>query len=281
MFFLAAQVFEQSLPYILKIVSDITIEKAKENIFLIAAALVLLAFAVYALKILCDWFYIIFADRLGFSLLKDVIGISIKNRKCNYEKVNPDTISRIAVSDVEQLKQKLISVFFTVFYTGFSAAAILFFIFTLDWILAIIVLVWLSVFFIITQSAGNKIASTKKDERHRYGYMMTFLKDVIYSGSDTKYFVSEKPFYDEFKKRYTAYEKCDVKRLLTWSVYTYLPEAAFYLLILILLLYKIFLAKTNSVGTMMAIFMYAQKNYSAFTADNRYKSGIAICECTL
>ncbi len=257
--FLLAQAFEQSLPYLLKIFSDLTIEKAKENIFLISGGLLSIAVIVYILKILCDWFYVIFADRLGFSLLKDVTNIAIKNRKHNYEKINPDKISRIAVSDIEQLKRKLISIFFTIFYTGFSALAVLFFLFMLDWVLTVFVLVWVSLFYFLTKSAGNKIASTKKYERDHYGNMMSFLKDAIYSGSDIKYFFSEKHFYGELEKRYKNYEKSDVKSLLTWSFYTYLPEASFYLLILILVLYKIFIPRANSVGTMMAIFMYAQK----------------------
>lgn len=108
-------------------------------------------------------------------------------------------LSRIVVSDSEEIKQAFTTMIFSIITIVFNAFVLIFFMLKLEWKLSLACIAWNVLFFLLTMNFSKNIQRRQVDEREEYGTMISLYKDFIQGHTDFRFFSDYHLFQEHLK----------------------------------------------------------------------------------
>lgn len=260
-FMLIANFLAQAVPYTIKFLSDGILKMDLLIVVFVAIGLVVIGVIRYFSDFLSDRFYFKFTDKLGYIMLKDFLQAIVYSRNGLMLEFNPDTLSRIALSDIDQLKRVILNQYFVIVSTVLQSCTLAIFVVMIDWKLGLITILWYTLFFFGTRALLNTITIHQTKERKTYSKIITFIKDSIFGSFELKYYADSKIYLEKFDRMNDEYIANDVNAQSSASLFRYLSHIGNFMNIAIIMLYGALNPVSVSVGTLFALYMYSA-NYS-------------------
>ena len=261
-FMLFGGMLSSAVPMLIKKIADFDEEFRLMTLVFIALGLTVSGFVSYFMNYFADKYYYLIMDKLGSSILKSFLEKILCARKKNFEETGSDALLRISTTDIDKLKFNILKQSLIIISTVTNIVTLFFFVILLDYKLALITIVWYTVFFFLSKKLVDKIGKSRLEERTKYTKVLSVIKNALYGLFDFKYFASKKGYFKVYDETYNNYIKSDVDTMLQGSLFRYLGSIGNFTCIAIILLYKFIFAKDTSTGTLLAMYMYSQ-NYSS------------------
>ncbi len=265
-FMLLANTIAQGIPYAIKRLSDGVTGIPLPLLAAVAAGLVLTGFIRYCSDMLADKYYFKFSGKLGFTMLRDLIGIAIASDKKIFSSMNPNQLARMATSDMEALKGKVLSRYFSLISVVIQVVTLAFFVLALDWLLGLMTVTWYAIFYFATHRKIDGIQAKRMAERAAYSKVLSFTKDAIYGNFDVKYYAEKNSFLGKFDDLNQTYIRRNVDMAISSSFPRYFSYIGSFVSIAILILYKALFKPDVSTGTLLAMYMYTNNYASIFSS---------------
>ena len=115
LFMIAAQLLSQGIPTLIKFISDNFLDSPPLIILALAGGLTTAGFVQYFSDYFADKYYWKFTNGIGLELLKEFLMIVMNSKTLVFSKMSPDELSRMATSDIQQLKEAVITLPITQF----------------------------------------------------------------------------------------------------------------------------------------------------------------------
>ncbi|UTC74004.1 ABC transporter ATP-binding protein [Treponema sp. OMZ 792] len=261
-FMIVAQLLSQGIPTLIKFISDSFIDSTPLIVLLVAGGLTAAGFVQYFSDYFADKYYWKFTNGIGLELLKEFLMIVMNCKTLHLSKMNPDELSRMATSDIQQLKEAVIKQYFISISTVIKVLTLLLFVLLLDYKLGLITIIWYILFYFVSKRLVDKISKDRINERADYTEVMALAKDAVYGNFDLKYYASYEGFLKHLEKINKKYISSHISLMLTSSQSRYLKYIGNFTSIAIIICYKTFISPDVSTGTVLAMYMYSI-NYSA------------------
>lgn len=256
-FMLIASMLSYSIPIGIRELSDNILPSLEISILVLCVGLVLIGLIQAGSEYIADRYFLKVSNLIGISLLESFIEKIISAKKKVFSKFDSNTILRIATSDVNQLKQKIIQKYFIIIGLSVECVSVVFFVVLLDWKLGLITFIWYVIFFFTSGKLVDSIRKVRSDERNAYTEVLSYSKDAIFGISDLKYFGNTKNFLSSFHKVNTDYIASDVKLLLKDRLSGYLAMFGKFVNIALIILYKYLFSDETTTGVLLAMYMYS------------------------
>lgn len=254
----------QSIPYCIKILSDSIVNVDLTGLAGICVLLVIAGVVKFASTLAADIYYWKFTNSLGMQLLNEFLGKVLDASKSDLSRSDPDSLLRIATSDIDRLKQSLVKQYFVSVSTCVSLAILLFFVVLLDIKLAFITIAWYALFYFVSRKFIDRISQQRITERMKYSSVVSFAKDAIFGASEFKYFSHKDEFFKNIDEKLETYNDANSKVMISHSLSQYIAIIGNFTTIAIILLYKHLLATDISTGSLFAMYMYTVKYSDIF-----------------
>ena len=265
-FMIIAQLLSQGIPTLIKFISDNFLESPPVIILLLAGGLILAGFVQYFSDYFADKYYWKFTNGIGLELLRVFLMIVLNSSKQVFSNMNPDELSRMATSDIQQLKEAIIKQYFIAISTLIKVITLLSFVLLLDYKLGTMTILWYVLFYFISKKLIDKIAKDRTRERTDYTEVMALAKDAVYGNFDLKYYASYNGFFKHLENINKKYISSHISLMLTSSQSRYLKYIGNFTSIAIIICYKTFISTDVSTGTVLAMYMYSMNYSSVFNS---------------
>jgi len=262
LFMIAAQLLSQGIPTLIKFISDNFLDSPPLLVLALAGGLTAAGFVQYFSDYLADKYYWKFTNGIGLELLKEFLMIVMNSKTLVFSKMSPDELSRMATSDIQQLKEAVIKQYFISISTVIKVLTLLLFVLLLDYKLGLITILWYILFYCVSKKLVDKISKDRINERANYTEVMALAKDAVYGNFDLKYYASYEGFFKHLEKINKKYISSHISLMLTGSQSRYLKYIGNFTSIAIIICYKNFISPNVSTGTILAMYMYSM-NYAA------------------
>ncbi len=186
-FMLIAQLLSQGIPTLIKFISDNFLESPPAIILLLAGGLVTAGFVQYFSDYFADKYYWKFTNGIGLELLREFLMVVLNSSKQVFSKMSPNELSRMATSDIQQLKEAIIKQYFISISTLIKVITLLAFVLLLDYTLGIITILWYILFYFLSKKLIDKIAKDRISERTNYTEVIALAKDAVYGNFAIKH----------------------------------------------------------------------------------------------
>ncbi|QOW60516.1 ATP-binding cassette domain-containing protein [Treponema pedis] len=263
-FMLIAKLLSQGIPTLIKFISDNFFNTPYLIILSVAGGLVSAGFVQYLSDYLADKYYWKFTNGIGLELLREFLKIVLNSKTQVFSKMSPDELSRMAASDIQQLKEAIIKQYFISISTVIEVITLLSFILLLDYKLGAVTIVWYIFFYFISKKLVDKISKNRITERSNYTEVMALAKDAVYGNFDLKYYASYDGFFKHLEKINKKYISSHISLMLTQSQSRYLKYIGNFTNIAIIICYKAFISNNLSTGTILAMYMYSMHYSNVF-----------------
>ncbi|WP_029410873.1 ABC transporter transmembrane domain-containing protein, partial [Treponema pedis] len=171
-FMLIAKLLSQGIPTLIKFISDNFFNTPYLIILSVAGGLVSAGFVQYLSDYFADKYYWKFTNGIGLELLREFLKIVLNSKTQVFSKMSPDELSRMAASDIQQLKEAIIKQYFISISTVIEVVTLLSFILLLDYKLGAVTIVWYIFFYFISKKLVDKISKNRITERSNYTEVM-------------------------------------------------------------------------------------------------------------
>lgn len=262
LFMILAQLLSQGIPTLIKFISDNFLDSPPLIVLALAGGLTAAGFVQYFSDYLADKYYWKFTNGIGLELLKEFLMIVMNSKTLVFSKMSPDELSRMATSDIQQLKEAVIKQYFISISTVIKVLTLLLFVLLLDYKLGLITILWYILFYCVSKKLVDKISKDRINERANYTEVMALAKDAVYGNFDLKYYASYEGFFEHLEKINKKYISSHISLMLTSSQSRYLKYIGNFTSIAIIICYKNFISPNVSTGTILAMYMYSM-NYAA------------------
>ena len=262
LFMILAQLLSQGIPTLIKFISDNFLDSPPLIVLALAGGLTAAGFVQYFSDYFADKYYWKFTNGIGLELLKEFLMIVMNSKTLVFSKMSPDELSRMATSDIQQLKEAVIKQYFISISTVIKVLTLLLFVLLLDYKLGLITILWYILFYCVSKKLVDKISKDRINERANYTEVMALAKDAVYGNFDLKYYASYEGFFKHLEKINKKYISSHISLMLTGSQSRYLKYIGNFTSIAIIICYKTFISPDVSTGTVLAMYMYSI-NYSA------------------
>ena len=262
LFMILAQLLSQGIPTLIKFISDNFLDSPPLIVLALAGGLTAAGFVQYFSDYFADKYYWKFTNGIGLELLKEFLMIVMNSKTLVFSKMSPDELSRMATSDIQQLKEAVIKQYFISISTVIKVLTLLLFVLLLDYKLGLITILWYILFYCVSKKLVDKISKDRINERANYTEVMALAKDAVYGNFDLKYYASYEGFFKHLEKINKKYISSHISLMRTGSQSRYLKYIGNFTSIAIIICYKTFISPDVSTGTVLAMYMYSM-NYAA------------------
>ena len=222
LFMIAAQLLSQGIPTLIKFISDNFLDSPPLIVLALAGGLTAAGFVQYFSDYFADKYYWKFTNGIGLELLKEFLMIVMNSKTLVFSKMSPDELSRMATSDIQQLKEAVIKQYFISISTVIKVLTLLLFVLLLDYKLGLITILWYIIFYCVSKKLVDKISKDRINERANYTEVMALAKDAVYGNFDLKYYASYEGFFKHLEKINKKYISSHISLMLTGSQSRYL-----------------------------------------------------------
>ncbi len=271
-FMVIGSLISKAIPTVIKIISDTDMNLTVHKIAGICMFLVAAGFVSYFSNYFADKYYFIMGDKIGNMMTEYFVKKILASKKKDLVEINSDKLLRIVTNDLTKLKTSMLNYYFLIISVVISSASILIFVVLLDYKLAIITVIWYTVFYFLSRKIIDQVVGAVKNERNAYGKVLSFVKSSLFGIFDLKYYSKQEFFFRKLQEVNEEYLRADVDYMLKMSLSRYLGFISDFFCVAIILFYKFIFEKETSTGTLLAMYMYSMDFSNIFSKITMIRS---------